>query len=70
MDSQAIISILTYGFLGVGGLLLAALVWFLNRTVSQLETLARLSQEHTKQIAVLQILVGQKHHDNLSEIEP
>lgn len=70
MDSQTIISILTYGFLGVGGLLLAALVWFLNRTVSQLETLAKLSQEHTKQIAVLQVMVGRRHHDNSEEIEP
>ena len=54
MDSQTIISVLTYGLLTVAGLLLAALVWFLNRTVSQLDKLAEIQQDHNERLRVLE----------------
>ena len=73
MDSQTIISVLTYGLLTVAGLLLAALVWFLNRTVAQLDILSKMQQDHDTRLRILEDwreMVGNLRRGNLDRIEP
>ena len=70
MDNQTVINLLTYVALSVGGLLLAPLVWFLNRTVNQLDTLAKESQEQDRRLVSLEgwrEMVGYRRSDKEHE---
>ena len=64
MDSPQLVSILTYAFLGVFGALVGALVWFLNRTVSQIDKLGQNVQSVDLRVQSLEIrqeLAGDAH---------